>query len=69
MPGTDEMAIHPEGRDALKVEGEVALRVTRDPAAKRGVYRVQSRSNASSVVNTTVRIISPGMAKVATGRS
>jgi len=69
MPRTKEMAMHPEGRDAsVEARNPVELRVTRDPAGKRGVFRVQSRTNASKV-NTTVRIISPGMAKIATGRS
>jgi len=69
MPRTTEMAIDPEGRDSsVEVTRDIELRVTRDPAAKRGVYRVQSRSSASKV-NTTVRLISPGMAKIATARN
>lgn len=67
MPRTTETASHPEGRDIVEMKGDVDLRVTRDPAAKRGVYRVQSRTSASNV-NTTVRIISPRMARVATTR-
>lgn len=68
MPRTKEMAMH-EVRDAsVGVRNPVELRVTRDPAGKHGVFRVQSRTSASKV-NTTVRIISPSMAKIATGRN
>jgi hypothetical protein len=67
MPEAQEMmiAIRSEEQTAKQSAG---LRITRDASAKRGVYRVQSASNAPHEVNTTVRIISSRMAKIATAR-
>ena len=67
MPEAPRAAADSENQNSIEVGGKFELRVTRDPSAKRGVYRVQSRSTGGKV-NTTVRVISPGMAKVATAR-